>query len=210
MAKRTNKPWSERGRIATPEYTAWRNMKARCFNPNDCNYRHYGGRGIKVFPEWIDSFDAFFSYIGRRPEGGYSLDRIDYNGDYAPGNVRWATWEVQENNRRDNRILEYRGRAMTLQQWSREVGIPRDTLAYRMDVAGMDVSEAFEAPINMARQLGGRAVKNPLATWNGRTQTMRQWSDEVGIPLWTLTKRINQYGWSVDKAFSTPTRKAAA
>jgi len=74
-------------------------MKHRCLNPANPNWKNYGGRGIRVCDEWLASFDAFYAYVGDPPEG-MSLDRIDNDGNYEPGNVRWATMEQQLANRR--------------------------------------------------------------------------------------------------------------
>jgi len=88
------------GKSRTPEYAAWIGMKMRCLNSSDRRYADYGGRGISVCAEWAVSFDAFLSYVGAKPSPNYSLDRIDVNGDYAPGNVRWADASTQMKNRR--------------------------------------------------------------------------------------------------------------
>ena len=91
----------------TPEYRAWSHMKDRCNNPKDKNYKNYGARGIKVCDEWINSFDKFLEHIGRKPERKLSIDRIDNNGNYEPGNVRWATSKQQAmNTRRSRKYLE--------------------------------------------------------------------------------------------------------
>ena len=87
-----------------PEYNSWAQMKSRCFNPNDKRYKDYGGRGIKVCKEWEESFEAFFKYIGIKPQRNMSLDRINNDGNYEPGNIRWATPKEQANNRRNNRL----------------------------------------------------------------------------------------------------------
>jgi hypothetical protein len=86
----------------TPEYNAWTNMKSRCLNPRHPHYKYYGGRGITVQPEWLESFEAFLRDVGNRPGPGYSLDRVDVDGNYEPGNVRWATALQQRHNRRDS------------------------------------------------------------------------------------------------------------
>jgi len=85
-------PQSER---YTPEYTAWTNMKARCFNKNTAGYERYGGRGITVYELWINDYMAFLESVGRRPDPTYTLDRIDNDKGYMPDNLRWATRRQQ-------------------------------------------------------------------------------------------------------------------
>ncbi|MBO0736547.1 MAG: hypothetical protein J2P48_08265 [Alphaproteobacteria bacterium] len=86
-------------------YTAWANMKARCGNPNRPDYKFYGGRGITVCDRWRQSFSAFLDDVGECPPG-YSLDRIDNERGYEPGNVRWATRTQQMRNSRRTRLTE--------------------------------------------------------------------------------------------------------
>jgi len=88
-------------RIAT-EYTIWQGIKDRCHNVNSKQYADYGGRGITVCDEWRNSYQSFLSYVGRRPSRSLSLDRIDNDGGYKPGNVRWATAKTQMRNRRQS------------------------------------------------------------------------------------------------------------
>lgn len=100
MAVRKHGESSWRGHSATPEYGIWRGLIGRCENENDRAYANYGGRGISVCREWRDSFEVFLAHVGRRPSSEHSVDRIDTNGDYRPGNVRWATDVEQSRNRR--------------------------------------------------------------------------------------------------------------
>ena len=88
----------------SPEYRCWQSLRQRCNNPNNPGYKNYGGRGISVCQEWNASFDAFYAYVGPRPAGKW-LDRIDNNGNYEPGNVRWATPTVQRLNSRPKKVL---------------------------------------------------------------------------------------------------------
>ena len=80
------------------EYRTWCHIKERCTNPNNKNYAIYGGRGIKICPGWEHNFQEFFNYVKEKPGIKYSLDRINNDGNYEPGNVRWATQKEQVNN----------------------------------------------------------------------------------------------------------------
>jgi hypothetical protein len=91
------------GLSKTPEYHCWSQIKARCLNCNSQRYPDYGGRGITVHPEWVHDFKAFYEHVGPKPSPDHSLDRINNEGNYEPGNVRWATWVEQAANCRPRR-----------------------------------------------------------------------------------------------------------
>lgn len=115
-------------------YRTWKDIKTRCFSPNCKNYHNYGGRGITMFPEWINDFQKFYDYVSKLPhfgEEGYTLDRINNDGNYEPDNLRWADSKTQRRNRRNNIIVEYQGRKMTLSEAAELSGINYDTLIRR-------------------------------------------------------------------------------
>jgi len=142
------------GGKATPEWITWASMKSRCRNPNAHNYAIYGGRGIKVCSEWADSFEAFLEAVGRKPSLEHSLDRIDVNGHYEPGNVRWATAKEQGNNTRYNRRFEIEGKIFTATEISELTGIELNTFLKRMN-SGWDLAQAMTEPVR-PRQKGTR------------------------------------------------------
>jgi hypothetical protein len=122
------------------EYRIWTGMWRRCTNQNSGDWPGYGGRGITVCERWR-SFEVFFADMGCRPPGT-TLDRIDNNGNYEPGNCRWATKEEQNGNRRTSVILEYRGKRQSLSAWAREVGLHKSTISMRLR-AGWSVEAAL-------------------------------------------------------------------
>ena len=136
----------------TPEWLAWKNMRSRCRNPDSTGFHCYGGRGISVSTEF-DTFEGFYRILGPRPTG-HSLDRIDVNGNYEPGNVRWADDATQCRNRRDNRFLTHDGVTLTIVDWSVRIGIPMHTLWYRIAVAKWDVARALTTPVLDASAIG--------------------------------------------------------
>jgi hypothetical protein len=104
-----------------PEYAVWRSMKDRCFNANRSNYKRYGGRGITVCDRWMgyNGFINFISDMGRRPSPKHSLDRYPNNdGNYEPGNCRWATMKDQSNNRSSNVFKEHCGITRRMVEWA--------------------------------------------------------------------------------------------
>lgn len=104
-------------------YRIWAHIKNRCGNPRVPAYPDYGGRGIVVCERWVNDFNAFASDVGPRPSKSHSIDRIDVNGNYEPGNVRWATETEQARNKRSARTLTIDGVTRTMGEWSEVAGI---------------------------------------------------------------------------------------
>jgi hypothetical protein len=115
----------------SPEYNSWQCMKNRCLSPTDKSYANYGGRGIHIHQPWLESFDQFLMDVGRKPFANYTLDRIDTNGHYEPGNVRWSSVRDQCNNKRMNITVTLAGQTKTLAEWSRVLDMNHSTLRAR-------------------------------------------------------------------------------
>ena len=115
------------------EYSTWARIKRRCFKESNLDYDRYGGRGITMCKEWADNYESFLNDVGRRPSPNHSIDRIDNNGNYEPGNVRWATRSEQARNKRCNVNITCYGVTMCLAAWSETVGIHVNTLQNRIN-----------------------------------------------------------------------------
>lgn len=128
-------------------YRIWKNMNARCHNPSNPAYEHYGGRGIEVDYSWREINDRgyynFLDHVYPRPSKKYSLERVNGDKGYSRENVIWATQKTQMNNIRTNRILEWKGESYTLQQLAEIHNIKSNTLLYRLK-RGWTLPEALE------------------------------------------------------------------
>lgn len=154
-AANTTHGHSARGHM-TPEYRAWANMIDRCERHSFKQFHDYGGRGICVAPEWRHDLKRFLADVGMRPGPEYSLDRYpDRDGNYEPGNVRWATWTEQNNNKRNNRFATHDGRTQSVGAWAKELGFKSATLYHRVVVNGESVADAISRPS------GTRACPSP-------------------------------------------------
>lgn len=111
------------GLTKSPEYRIWAGIKARCNNPGATHYDYYGGRGIIMCDRWQESFLAFLNDVGERPSNDWSIDRIDTNGNYEPGNVKWSLNWVQRVNRRKftNNTSGYRGVSKNGRKWLAQI-----------------------------------------------------------------------------------------
>lgn len=145
---------STHGRSGTPIYGMWRRMIQRCEDVNCGDYKYYGARGITVCTAWHD-FPTFLMDVGERPDG-MTLDRIDNDSGYKPGNVRWVTRQEQMANTRRCRYVEYNGETKTVSDWARERGIKPRTLHARLHTLGYTVEEALSKDVYPGRMLNGK------------------------------------------------------
>lgn len=136
------------GQSKTPEYKAWMNMWSRCTNPKTRYWHRYGGRGISVCSKWT-SFEAFFEDMGARPISceRISVDRINCDGDYEPGNCRWATQKTQARNTSVNVMVCVGGKSMTLAEAVETTNIKYNTVLYRLK-RGWSVERALAEPVH--------------------------------------------------------------
>lgn len=188
------------GMTKSPEYAAWEHMKARCENPSDSRFHCYGARGIKVCERWRgeNGFQNFIADMGLKPGRGYSIDRINNDGDYEPSNCKWSTDNEQANNKSNNIYISYQGETKTLKEWSRELGLDYKNLWERMKYYGW----SFEKTIKTKK----RETVSRLVEYNGATKTLAQWCHELHLTYATIKSRLDN-GWPVQKAFEQPIRR---
>lgn len=131
--------------VRAAEYRIWAEVKTRCYNAKRPMYKHYGGRGIAMCDRWRNSYEAFFEDMGRRPSDKHSIDRIDNDGNYEPGNCRWVLVAVQAANKRNNRHITIDSETKHLAEWCRHFGISTRTFHNRV-FAGASEQEALSKP----------------------------------------------------------------
>lgn len=133
------------GKTYSPEYNAWCKMKDRCSeNANAEDKAIYWDRGIRVCDEWLNSFEAFYAEVGDRPSPKHSIDRIDNDRNYEPGNVRWATKKQQRVNCRTAVMIEFAGKKQCMKDWATDLGISYVVLRQRYVKEKMPMAEIIE------------------------------------------------------------------
>lgn len=185
-----------------PEYYVWAGMKNRCLSDRNPSYSRYGGRGISVCDRWL-RFDHFLTDMGPRPPGT-SIDRIDNDGNYEPGNCRWATRVEQNNNTSSTVKLYHDGITDCVLGWSRRLGIAAKTLHRRIEL-GWPVVDVLAIPVD------NKLSKNHVRKYDhdGLSLTLSEWSRRTGITHGSIQGRINA-GWTLSEALTVPTRKHSA
>lgn len=188
----------------TPLYNVWEKIKIRCYNKNSTVYKNYGGRGIIVCDDWRNNFQAFYDWAiangykeEKLPSGRnkYQIDRIDVNGNYEPLNCRWVTPKEQQRNRRNNKIIDYKGEKKTFAEICEENNLDYNFVANRLR-RGKSILEA------LADKKDCRKYYN----YNGILLTAKEISLINGISVSTINARF-ALGWSVEKVINTKLRR---
>ena len=157
------------GLVNTAAYRTWSSMKARCLRKSHDAYDDYGGRGIKICERWMD-FATFLADMGPRPKGT-TIDRIDPNGDYEPGNCRWATSFVQTRNRRNNVLITHNGVTLNASDWQKITGLP----IFSRLKSGKSGDELF-APLGRT----SKYYRKPLELYEAACVALQEHYDKMG------------------------------
>lgn len=191
----------------------WNGMMTRCYGTRDITHKT---RGIEVFNEWRD-FSKFYLYVmqflGMPPQDDkrYTLDRIDNNLGYIPGNIRWADYKTQERNRSINVFVEFEGKRILLIELSESCGIPYQLLYDRIFRQNWTVDEAVNIKkLEKSQRIKPHIQKTEIILEvDGKKRRLTEVANEYGISRELLYGRIAA-GWSVEKALSTPSCKGNA
>lgn len=173
-------------------YRVWWGMLNRC-KPGA--HRRYGGRGISVCKRW-EKYENFLEDMGARP-AGKDLDRKDNNKGYCKENCRWVEHVTNCRNRENNVLIEHNGESKTASEWADIHNMPRKLVAQRINKMGWSFERAVNTPSTFKR--------NTL-TYDGKTMTIKEWSEETGLHQKCISKRIRS-GWSVKDALTTPSER---
>lgn len=184
------------GLTNAPEYNIWRHMRDRCLNKKNKNYHRYGGRGISICDEWIESFEAFYRDVGARPGPGYSIDRINNDKGYNKENCKWSTKEEQANNRSTSVYYKHNGVSRTLAGWCRELKLDYSLVRCRIS-SGWSFERAIAEPTNGAR----------LYKFNGEEKSIKLWCEKLNLKYATVTARISRYSYTFEEAIGKKERR---
>lgn len=188
-------PYIQHGMKGSAEYRCLQSAKSRCHNPNDPDFQRYNAKGITVCEIWRNDAQAFFEHMGPMPNGTNSLDRIDPDKGYEPGNCRWSNPSEQARNRQSNIYISYQGQSKIIAEWSVIKGIPYDTLYKRLYKQHWTIEKALETPV--------KASPN-LYYFEGKQLNLKQIAVDVGMKYSTLYKRVILQGQQLSEALAKP------
>jgi len=183
-------------------YRTWLNMISRCTNSKVGCYSDYGGRGIKVCDRWLNSFAAFISDMGDPPSPKHQIDRWPNNdGNYEPGNCRWATASENIRNSRSVRLITFNSQTKPLGDWAKEIGLTHCGLIRRLRFWTVE------------KALTHSKIHAPVITHGAESKTVSEWAKSLGLTMNAIHFRIKN--WGIEKALTTsrieePERKKRA
>ena len=146
--------YAQLGQKSNPLYYTWHNMVRRCTRKSNTDFASYGGRGIKVCERWLGpyGFQNFYEDMGEKPDK-HTLERVDNNGDYEPGNCVWATYRTQANNTRRNHWVNWQGKKYTVAELVRKLNLqPSETAYHQRLYRGWSVEKTFTTPLKVTRR----------------------------------------------------------
>ena len=184
-----------RNKLSNPKIGHVRSgMIQRCYNPKNKRYKNYGGRGIAVCKEWLESPRAFHDWaVASGYKEGLSIERINNNGDYEPSNCRWIPMREQVNNQTLTRYIPYNGEVKTLTQWAKQYRLNISTLKDRLDKLGWTMEKSLT--------VAAKEQKRKEITYQGKTKNLSQWDKYNGFGDGTTGHRLKN-GWSEEEAVS--------
>jgi hypothetical protein len=178
------------------EYEAWTGAKSRCSNPKSFAWKYYGGRGISFCEKWRNSFQDFLNDVGPAPKKTDTLDRINNNGNYEPGNVRWVSKQKNLQNKRNAHLITFRGQTRHLWDWCERLKLNYNLIERRLNGYKMNPEQALTKPVG-----GGKFI-----TFRGENHNMDQWAKKLHILPITIQMRFRR-GWPVEKVLTTPVHR---
>lgn len=178
-------------------YKIWAGIRKRCNYKKDKDFDYYGGRGIRVCERW-EKFENFFKDMGERPKG-MTLDRIDNNGNYCKENCRWISRKRQMNNTRYNHLLTYKGKTMSMMDWSEYLEIPYSRIRTRINTFGWSIEKTFEVEKIKKAHL--------IITCGNESMSIKEWSKKTGLCVNTIHTRLRKQDWTIEQVLFSPKLK---
>ena len=204
----SRRQFANHGGTNTPTWRSWISMVQRCTQEGEPQFSDYGGRGITICDRWLHGdgtrggFECFLADMGERPQG-HSLDRFpDVNGNYEPGNCRWASRTQQSRNRRDTLFLTHAGETRPLVEWAERQGLPMSRVHGRLH-NGWSKAQAVGFAPPPSRMSPADRKNARLITHAGETMTLGQWATRAGTTSAHICTRLNR-GWSMADALTLP------
>lgn len=171
-------------------YRIYHSMKRRCYKETETRYKNYGGRGICICDEWLDTVDGFDRFADWAYTHGYSdeltIERIDVNSNYCPENCKWIPLSEQGKNKSTTIWVDYHGERVSLRDICNQKGLNYNTIHHRITRGGWNAERAIDEPIKTGETLADRSRAH-------------------GLLPGTVNARVKKFGWSEEEALNTPT-----